>query len=311
MGPDEVVACARGMSVAQRQAGTGREQASLRVGNVAPVDAPAHPPFEARLPNGTVWRRHWAEAHRLVVDFLGVARVEVQDGSGTVVFDRPLSDQMEQHLLLDHVLPLVLARAGEVVLHGGVVSRSGRAVVLIGSTGAGKSTLTAFAGQRGWSIGGDDGAVLTATKPPSVEPTYATVRLTPAGAQLLGIAPDAGSAVLGKMRLEQPPLCRQSPVPLHLIALLQPVPAGAAARWEPFVGVEAHARLLSSTFHADFSAEYLPTVVRTLGSIVDSVVVGRLNVPRGWNGLAEAEDLLRALLAVSPVGPAPLHEATR
>ena len=44
------------------------------------------------------------------------------------------------------------------VLHGAVVSRDGAGAVLIGATGAGKSTLTAYAWQAGWTVGGDDGA---------------------------------------------------------------------------------------------------------------------------------------------------------
>jgi hypothetical protein len=291
------------MTIAQRHADP-LATTTLRVSGRATITPPGRAPFEARLADGRVWRRHWSEPDRLVVHFVGVVVVEVQDNSALVVFDRPLSEQMEQHLLLDHILPLVLARAGEVVLHGGVISRSDLAAVLIGSTGAGKSTLTAFAGQQGWVVGGDDGAVVTPTRPPLVEPTYTTVRLTPAGATLLGIAPETGSAVLGKMRVQQERPFQQKPVPLLLIALLHPVGADHAARWERVEGVEAHALLLGSTFHADFSGSHLPQVVSALGSIVETTRVGRLVVPRGLDGLAGAEQVLRDLLDDSGVDAA-------
>jgi hypothetical protein len=293
---DGIVACSGGLLVAQRGAPPGSREPSLRVGGVATVRPPDSPPVEVRRSDNHVWRRHWLDDDRLVIEFVDLALVEV-DGA-TVVFDRDLPDEMEQHLLFDHVLPLVLARDGRLVLHGGVVSRGGRGAVLVGATGAGKSTLTAFAWQQGWTVGGDDGSVLFTTDPPTVEPTYATLRLTPTSADLLGIDPATSSAVVGKMRIagHGRQAFHQRAVELRLIAIIEPV-GDAEASFEPLGAINAHARLFGSTFHADLSrTNLLPAMLDELATIVETTTVGRLTVPRGLAGLTSAEQLLRMLL---------------
>jgi hypothetical protein len=291
-----VVVSAGGLRVAQRGA-AAPSGAGLQVGGIAPVRTPDVAPTESRRGDGLVWRRHWLDDHRLVIEFVDVALVEVLRDRGVVVFDRQLLPEMEQHLLLDHVLPLVLAAGGEIVVHGGVISLGGKGVVLLGGSGAGKSTLTAHAWTSGWTLGGDDGAVLTVGDPPMVEPTYATVRLTPATTELLGLASEASSPIVGKVRIagEGRPFA-QEPVELRLIANLQPVAAGVEARLDILDAVSAHATLFGSTFHAELKGRLLPAVVARLGTIVESTPVGRLLVPRGLEGLAAAERLLRAQL---------------
>ncbi len=307
MALEGVVRCAGGLRVAQRGAELPLRAPVLRVGSIAPVSPPESPPVEARRSDNVVWRRHWLEEDRLVIEFVNLVLVEVDEASGTVVFDRGLPDEMEQHLLFDHVLALVLARRGQLVLHGGVISRNGRGAVLIGTSGAGKSTLTAFAWQQGWTVGGDDGAVLFATNPPVVEPTYATVRLTPMSAHLLGMEPHPNSAVVGKFRIAGAGrrAFRQERVELHLIAMVEPASTRHVARFERLDAIEAHARLFGSTFHAELSGKrLLPAIVEDLASIVETTTVGRLTVPFGLDGLAAAEGLLRAHLdGEEPTGP--------
>jgi hypothetical protein len=299
----DVVICAGGLRIVDRGAGPV-DGLALRVGEVAPVPLPASAPVEARRSDNVVWRRHWIDACRLVIEFVDVAHVEVLEDSGAVTFDRQLDPQMEEHLLFDHVLPLVLARRGGVVLHGAVISRDERGAVLMGRSGAGKSTLAAFAWQRGWMVGGDDGAVILDTDPPTVEPTYATVRLTPPSAALLGIDPASTSAVVGKMRLAGGPdqAFRQDPVDLRLIVAITPVAAGERARIEPLDPVSAHAELFASTFHAELSGNgLLASTVERLAAIVERTAVAHLIVPRGIEGLDAAEDLLRTTLESAPV----------
>ena len=292
----DVVLCSGGLYVAQRGAELSDHSPALHVGSIRPVPPPDGPAVEARRTDNVMWRRHWLEPDRLVVEFVDLAIVEVDRESGSVVFDRQLAPDMEQHLLLDHVLPLVLAQKGALVLHGGLISRDQKAAVLMGASGVGKSTLTAFAWQRGWTVGGDDGVVLFATDPPMAEPTYTTVRLSPASADLLGIDRQAASSVVGKVRIpangDQP--FRQDPVEVRLIVSLEPAPAGDDARFERLTGVDAHAQLFGSTFHPELSRKrLLPAIVADLASIVETATVGRLTVPRGLDGLAAAERLLR------------------
>lgn len=294
MGLAPVVECAAGLRVARRGAPPGA--ADLRVGPVSDVAAPGHGAVDAQRADGVVWRRHRATEDRLVVEFVDVAVAAVDLGTGLVTFDRALGAESEEHLLLDHLLPLVLAHRGHVVLHAGLVSRGDRGAVLVGSSGAGKSTLTAYAWRHGWTLGGDDGVVVVPAAPPRVQPTYATVRLHPDGAGLVGLADADSTPVLGKVRIgaggDGP--FRLDPVRAAVVALVEPAALGATARFDRIRGIDAHAELFGSTFHAELGpGRLLPAVVDTLADLVDATVVGRLAVPRGVEGLAAAEAVLR------------------
>lgn len=305
MALDGVVVSAGGLQVAQRGAAPP-EGPGLRVEGIAPVHIPTTAPTESRRGDGLVWRRHWLEDRHLVIEFVDVALVDVEWERGQVVFDRHLPPEMEQHLLLDHVLPLALAARGQLVVHGGVISLDGRGVVLLGASGAGKSTLSALAWQQGWTLGGDDGAVLSDADPPTVEPTYATVRLTPSSTELLGMGSMASSPVVGKRRIADDAERRffQAAVPLCVIANIQPAAAGATARFDVVDGVSAHAVLFGSTFHAEMKGPLLPSVIERLGNIVETTTVGTLTVPRGLAGLVAAEQQLRALVTDRSAGDA-------
>lgn len=284
------VRCAGGLLVAQRD--SDDRDADLRVGPVGAIDIPSDDPIEAQRADHVVWRRHWSTPERLVIDFVDIAVVEEHDG--TVTFDRGLPYEMEQHLLLDHILPLVLARRGALVLHGAVLTRDGRAVVLVGATGAGKSTLTAFAWNRGWTVGGDDGAVVEPGRPCLVEPTYPTIRLAPAAVELLGVDASREGSVIGKTRIDRPGEFRMEPAALALVAIIDPVAYDDPAVFTRMDDLEAHARLFGATFHADLSRSHrLPSVIDGLATVVETSPVGRLAVPRGLAGLEAAEAVLR------------------
>jgi hypothetical protein len=78
----------------------------------------------------------------------------------------------------------MLAARGLLVLHAGAVARDGAAVLVIGATGAGKSTTVVAAGGAGWTVLADDLVV---------------VRVGEAGVQAHGIArPVSAPAGMGK-----------------------------------------------------------------------------------------------------------------
>lgn len=290
-----VVPCSAGLHVAQRGAVLSPSQHGLEVGTVAPVDVPAAAGRESRRHDGRIWRRVWSAADGLVIQYVGVSIVRV-DPTGRVTFDRELDPELEQHLLLDHVLPLTLAWRGFLVLHGAFISRRDSGVVLLGSTGAGKSTLTAFALQRGWTLGGDDGVVVHVGEQTRAEPTYSTVRLTPTSADMLGIDPTVMAPVAGKRRLKLEPLADRptEPVAVKVFAVLA---RGTTAKFSPLVGAAAHARLFSSTFQVhEPTHPGLASLVARLAHISESSQCGVLTVPSGVAGLSEAERMLRALL---------------
>ena len=74
----------------------------------------------------------------------------------------PASAPLEtvRHLLIDQVVPLVLAHLGHLVLHASAFTTENGAVALIGPAGSGKSTLSASFGAHGSPVVADDALVV-------------------------------------------------------------------------------------------------------------------------------------------------------
>ncbi|MGY1769908.1 hypothetical protein [Blastococcus sp. SYSU D00813] len=288
---------AGGIRVALRGVHHPSDDLSLRVVGTASIAIPESRPHVGLTPDGQPWRRVWALPDRLVLEYLDVVTVQVED-DGTVFFDEDLPADVEEHLVYDHVLPLFLARRGAVVLHGAVLGSGGAAIVLSGPTGAGKSTLSAYVAQLGWTVGGDDGAVLSFAADVTVEPTYPTVRLTPDAVQLLDLPVDVGRDVAGKRRTEPGSIATTAWTPTRLAAVVHIQPTDGGAGFTRLQGAEAHASLFAVTFHADLGpGGLLRNVVDRLAVLAETVTVGRLAVPRGARGLAAAERILATVIA--------------
>ena len=83
-----------------------------------------------------------------------------------------------RHLLLDQLLPRVLAHRGETVLHASAVRIGTRAVGFMGKSGSGKSTLAAALAAENCALLSDDGLILElATSAVLALPTYTSLRL--------------------------------------------------------------------------------------------------------------------------------------
>ncbi len=78
-------------------------------------------------------------------------------------------DTLKEEDLLDDLLQFgvsaVLTSADRMVIHGAVVARDGEALVLVGPSGQGKSTLAAAALLAGWDLLGDDLAIVHPHQP--------------------------------------------------------------------------------------------------------------------------------------------------
>jgi hypothetical protein len=297
MTADGIIRAARGLRIARRGHPTDMSEVDLRIIDVSPVTIPPSTPVEARTVDGHLWHRLWSLPDRLVIDFVDDVQVEVRD-DGSIVFSRALPRDLEDHFLLDHVLPHILASRGDLVLHSGVLIRDGRGVVVTGHSGAGKSTLTAFLGQRNWAIGGDDAAVVDIGPPVTVQATYPTVRLLPEAAELLGLPPDVGVDVAGKRRLDLPAdRTLHEPVALAAVVRLMPVSASERAEFTRIRGAAALDTLMTNAFHVDIGqGRLLGQVLGGLAQVAESVLVGDLSVPRGPQGLIAAEQALSDLV---------------
>jgi hypothetical protein len=123
--------------------------------------------------------------YRLVFDGGGEFIVSVDDRR-IISMTRSADADTIRHLLIDQVVPLVLAHRGRLVLHASAVETPAGAVALLGPAGAGKSTLTASFGVHGARLLADDALVVDDGGDEWLaRPAYAGVRVWPDVAAVL------------------------------------------------------------------------------------------------------------------------------
>jgi hypothetical protein len=94
-----------------------------------------------------------------------------------------------RHWLLDQVVPLVLALDGSIVLHASAVVAGGGAVVFVGRSGSGKSSLAASFAATGLDLVADDFVLLAERGGQfAAVPSYPGLRLWPDSAAELAAA---------------------------------------------------------------------------------------------------------------------------
>lgn len=146
------------------------------------------------------------------LSFPGSAEVWIPAPGDVQVWQHPdASAESIRHVLLDHVMPRVLAEAGALVLHGSAaVTPRGACVVLLADSGSGKSTLASAIALAGGELLTDDCFHLSRQGAQSVViPTYSGLRLWPDSLQALFGADGARSEPMAhnsaKRRLSSPP----------------------------------------------------------------------------------------------------------
>ena len=203
-----------------------------------------------------------------------------------------------RHILLDQALPRLLAQRGELVLHAALVATStGKALLLIGDSGRGKSTLTGAFLASGRRVGTDDGAVVRISEGELVAvPTYTSLRLlTDSRAHFFAgvdaaTLPAAGYG--GKKRLPVPIGIDASRVEA-IVLLDPPIADGASPRLTRELPASACMAMIRHGFQLDLSdTGNLQVLLAKAAEAAGLVPVYRLEYPRQFDALPDVIALL-------------------
>ncbi len=119
----------------------------------------------------------------LLIAFPDLAGFEVDLAARTIrasCFAPDVSDTTIRHLLADQVLPRLVAHDGSLVMHAAGVDTSDGAILLVGQSGLGKSTIAASFHVSGHALLGDDAMIVqTAHGSAHCRPLYRSLRLFP------------------------------------------------------------------------------------------------------------------------------------
>jgi hypothetical protein len=133
-----------------------------------------------REPGGREWMRVARDAGGCIVQYPGGAEFHLRDDEITCHPRAGVPARTVRHLLLDLLLPAVMASRGHLVLHASAVAVDGRALGFMGIAGAGKSTVAGALTRHGASTLTDDALVLDVHGPRAMAiPTYPGLRLWP------------------------------------------------------------------------------------------------------------------------------------
>lgn len=258
------------------------------------------------LEHGTVAARVGRDGERLAAEWPGRLRLSVKrDGTELVLERQPGAGAADLDKLERGAVCLLLAHlAGAVPLHASAVAIDGRAVVFVGGSGLGKSTLAAALCDRsGGSLLADDAVVIErrgdAYEVLAVERTH---WLDDAAAATLG-RPTVVNAGEGQLRQEgdgkpekAPLAARRVDVPharLSMIVHLAFPEDAKAVRLVPVDGLDAVIGLLSQLTR--FVVDEPAVARRDLGLLADLVErtrIVRLERPRQLDRLWETATLV-------------------
>jgi hypothetical protein len=242
---------------------------------------------------------HWTD-DGLIVDFPGWATFEVARERVALIADDTDDPDLVAHLLLDHVLPRLVALRGDLMLHAaGAVGPSGRAHVFLGPTGTGKSTLATAMAAAGWPLLDDDGLRVVATDGVwCVVPGYAGVRLLPDSAEaVVPLLPPGRPMAKGhdkrRYAVDGTTLTMANgPVPIGVVYVLERVDAHTPDT-SPLGFGDRLTALVEHGFHlADEPAAITRQAFERAAAVAADADVRRLGVPLGLESLAATVALL-------------------
>lgn len=263
------------------------------------------------FPDGKVWAQFYRIGEGYLIRFPGLADFELS-GEPIQVSCHPApgtSDATAQHLYLNQIVPLVRSQQGEMVYHASAVEVGDAAVVFLGNSGRGKSTLAASFCAASHRFLTDDGLILkrNAQGGFDVLPSHPSLRLygdserATVGA---GVARALPVQYTNKSRLlagAELMFCDQ-PRPL-LCAFFLGEGVADDISIAPIVGVEAHMAWVRHSFLLD--VEHRPRLAAHFDDVADLAaqpINVSLDFPRRFEDLpAVRQRILDYVRGLAPV----------
>lgn len=217
------------------------------------------------------------------------------------IFVEDRDDPAWLDVFVRRVLPRIAILFGATAIHSAAAAIDGRALMLLGESGAGKSTTSAALGAAGWDVLSDDISIVWHPDAPKVAPSTTGICVWPDSRLGLGIDEDRCEAMPGypgKKRFVSGNDSNTTLVPLDALVFLEKRGGGVPAI-SPISGAEAmtrasHQRIrfnpgnpAGGEMQANFAA---------LWKIASVTPCYRLSVPRDYGALAAVTDLLRGTL---------------
>ncbi len=245
-------------------------------------------------PEATASARHyWAEPGRAYLFHPGFGAFAVEGGSRITMQAHPgVSEALLRDWLLGPAVAILLHQRGHLVLHASAAVWGGKAIAILGDSGAGKSTTAMAICRLGGRLLSDDHAVIALDgRDPMVLPAGPTLRLFPEVLVRLGEIPECHSSppAAGKLGWPVPSGCAENPYPLKRLYLLADGPAldiSPLAAAEAFLTLVRHSCLAPVLALSGSREQHFHQCAR----LTATIPLRKLQRPRSLDRL---EDLVR------------------
>lgn len=222
-------------------------------------------------------------------------------GEGITIEQPEAGDPEEEALWLSgSVYAAAACLNGFFPLHASAIAHQGQVMAFTGATGAGKSTLVAALGQRGWPMFCDDTLLLDLADPDRIMalPGHKRLKLTAEALAMLGIAAEQPvGADTGKSYAAPPAGDWCEPLPLTVLVFLED---GEEPNWLEVAGAARFARLADDHYTRELYLEaQRPDRASQFGlrsRLAGQIAMARLVRPRSAASFAASLDLAEARL---------------
>lgn len=278
-------------------------------------------------PDDTAWHHHWLDGDEVVLSlarqgtdywlrFPNLADFLVQTRTGQILLapGAPEDESTIEHLLVDQLLPRLLAHRDQLVLHASAVTLGGRHALFLGQSGWGKSTLAGLMQGHGHAVHSDDCVqVRRAAGRHEALPTYPSLRLYPDSLDALfpgraGTSPVAAYTEKQRVALELPAGAPQALPVDALYVLGDPADAGGDVRISPLGPAKTCQALIRHSFRLDLDdRDGSAAHFARCAELVKAVPAFQLDYPRDYSQSGALVDAIAQHLAGLPTRhpPAP------
>ena len=255
-------------------------------------------------PDGDGYRLRFPRLSDFLID-ANASHIQAEPAKG-------LDEATLEHLIVDQLLPRVLAHRGALVTHASSIGMAGRAILFLGHSGWGKSTLASLLHDAGHHLLSDDCALLNITAgAPNIVPTYPSLRLFEDSISQMEGAPPLTSWVNAYSRKQRlnlgPPQLQTIAWPLHAIYLLNnPSTPANGHTITPLPSAQACIALIEHSFRMDLaSTRHTRMMLAQAAAVLRQTPVFALSYPRDYIANAALLATLSAHVAsLAPPGSA-------